>query len=315
MDLVKLAEMILVPGMVFLVFLGFFFEWLDRKFYARLQNRYGPLHTGFAGILQPLADFVKLLAKEDIEPEAVDKSIFRATPIVLLAIPLLASLFVPMVDMKAVINFEGDLVFVIFLLVMYAVSVFLAAWSSTSPYSTVGGVRAAYQLLGFEIPLTIALLTPAIKAESLSISGIAQWQATNLPFILLQPLAFGVAILCLLAELEQVPFDIPEAKTEIVGGWQTEFSGRKLALLRLSADVELVLAASLVTALFLGGPSGPSPIPPIVWFLVKSIVVVFIFSNLRALFARFRIDQMVHGNWKYLVPLAALQVMMVELLP
>ncbi len=315
MDILQLAEMILVPGILFLILLGFFFEWLDRKFYARLQNRYGPLHTGFAGMLQPLADFVKLLAKEDIEPEAVDKTTFRATPILLLAIPLLAALFVPMIDMKAVISFEGDLVFVVFLIAMYAVGVFLAAWSSTSPYSTVGGVRAAFQLLGFEIPLTIALFTPAIKAASLSISGIASWQAENLPFVLLQPVGFGVTILCLLAELEQVPFDIPEAKTEIVGGWQTEFSGRKLALLRLSADIELVLAASLATAVFLGGPSGPWPIPPIVWFLVKAIVVVFIFSNLRALFARFRIDQMVHGNWKYLVPLVLLQVVVVELLP
>lgn len=317
MDLLQLAQMILVPGMAFLVFLGLFFEWVDRKFYARLQNRYGPLHTGWAGMLQPLADFVKLLAKEDIEPEAVDKSTFRATPILLLTIPLLAALFVPITGMEAVVSFEGDLVFVLFLLVMYAVGVFLAAWSSTSPYSTIGGVRAAFQLLGFEIPLTIALLTPAIKASSLSISGIAQWQASgsNLPFILLQPVGFSVAILCLLAELEQVPFDIPEAKTEIVGGWQTEFSGRKLALLRLSADVELVLAASLVTALFLGGPSGPWPIPSIVWFFVKAVFVVFIFSNLRALFARFRIDQMVHGNWRYLVPLALLQVVLVELMP
>jgi len=314
MDALQLAEMILAPGIVFLIFLGLFFEWLDRKFYARLQNRYGPLHTGFAGILQPFADLVKLLAKEDIEPEAVDKPVFRAMPILLLSIPLLAALFVPMIGTEAVISFEGDLVFVVFLLAMYAVCVFLAAWGSTNPYSTVGGLRAAFQLLGFEIPLSIALLAPGIKAASLSISRIASWQSAKLPFILLQPVGFGVTVLCLLAELERVPFDIPEAKTEIVAGWQTEFSGRKLALLRLSTDVELVLAASLVTALFLGGPSGPWA-PSIAWFLIKAIAVVFLFSNLRALFARFRIDQMVHGTWKYLVPLALLQVVLVELLP
>jgi NADH-quinone oxidoreductase subunit H len=122
-------------------------------------------------------------------------------------------------------------------------------------------------------------------------------------------------IVAFLAELERIPFDIPEAETEIVAGWQTEFSGRKLALIRLALDLELVLASGLVTALFLGGPTGPIPIiPGIAWFMIKTLVLVLIFSNLRALFARFRIDQMVSGSWKYLVPLSILQIVMLELL-
>ena len=312
----KLSEMIIFPGILFLILLGFFYEWVDRKFYARLQNRYGPLHTGPGGLFQPFADFVKLLAKEDIEPEAVDKHAFRAMPIILLALPLMAAMYVPITEIGgAIASFEGDLVFIVFILTMYAVSVFLAAWSSTNPFSILGGSRAVIQLLGFEIPLALVLFTPAIKAKTLSINGITLWQVQNLPFMLLQPIGFTVALICFLAELEKVPFDIPEAKTEIVAGWQTEFSGRKLALIRLSADVEMVLAASLITAIFLAGPSGPWFIPPFIWFLIKTTAVILIFSNLRTLFARFRIDQMVGGSWKYLLPLALIQVALVEVLP
>jgi len=131
---------------------------------------------------------------------------------------------------------------------------------------------------------------------------------------LMQPVGFAISVLCFLAELERIPFDIPEAETEIVAGWMTEYSGRKLALLRLAGDVEMVLACGLLTALYLGGPAAPTPWLSIVWFLVKTLAVLLIFSNLRSLFARFRIDQMVSGCWKYLVPLALLQLIVVELM-
>jgi NADH-quinone oxidoreductase subunit H len=311
-----ILQITIFPGIAFVIVLSLFLQWLSRKFYARLQNRYGPLHTGLAGILQPLADLIKLLSKEDIEARTVYKVPFRLLPIFLLTIPLMATMYVPMAEpFKGIVSFEGDLVFVIFLLTLYAVLVFLAAWSSGNPYSILGGVRTAMQLLGYEIPLAIALLAPAIKVGTLSIGGIVAWEGRNLPFILLQPLGFVVALVGFMAELEIVPFDIPEAKTELVAGWQTEFSGRKLALIRLSRDVELVFVSSLIVALFLAGPAGPSPIPPIFWFLVKVIAIVFIVSNLKALFARFRIDQMIRGSWKLLLPLALLQVAIVLLIP
>ncbi|MEM3693456.1 MAG: complex I subunit 1 family protein [Candidatus Bathyarchaeia archaeon] len=311
-----IIQMMVFPGIAFVMALSLFLQWLNRKLYARLQNRYGPLHTGFAGILQPLADFIKLLAKEDIEMRAVYKAPFRILPILLLTIPLTATMYIPMADpFSGIVGFEGDLVFVLFLLTLYAILVFLAAWSSGNPYSILGGVRTAVQLLGYEIPLAIVLLAPGIKAKTLSIRGIVEWQGLNLPFIIIQPLGFVVAIVGFMAELEIVPFDIPEAKTELIAGWQTEFSGRKLALIRLSRDVELALASSLIVALFLGGPSGPLPFPPIGWFLAKIVAIVFIISNLRALFARFRIDQMIRGSWKLLLPIALLQVALLLLIP
>jgi NADH-quinone oxidoreductase subunit H len=313
-ELLQLAEIIIYPGLLFIFVVSFLYEWVDRKFYARLQNRYGPLYTGPKGILQPFADFLKLLAKEDIEPEAVDKAVFRATPLLLLFLPLLGTLLVPIGGLSAVINFEGDLIFMAFLLTLIAISIFLAGWSSTNRFSTLGGVRAALQMISFEIPLTLSLISPAIMAGSLSITGIVLWQSTRYPSIVFQPIGFAVAIICFLAELERVPFDIPEADTEIVAGWMTEFSGRKLALLRLSRDVETVLAAALLSAVFLGGPAGPGPPQlALLWFFLKTTIVVLILTNLRALFARIRIDQMMQTFWKYVLPLSLLQIFLSEL--
>jgi len=313
MDIIGL---LIFPGLAFLLALAWFYEWLDRRFFARLQNRYGPLYTGSHGLLQPLADFIKLLAKEDIEPTAVDKPLFRGVPILILALPLTALFLIPMSGVNAFVHFEGDLIFTIFIMSLLAIMAFLGGWSSTNRFSTLGGLRAAMQTLGYEVPLAIVLIGPAIVARSLSITKIVEWQVVNgIWMIALTPIGFGITILATLAELEKVPFDIPGAETEIVAGWQTEFSGRKLALMRLALDIELVLAAGLTTALFLGGPSGPiALIPSVVWFLIKSTVVVLILSNLRALFARFKIDQMISGSWKYLVPLAILQIVILQLL-
>jgi len=314
-DLALIAGVLAYPGIGFLILLSLFYEWIDRKFVARLQNRYGPLYTGPGGILQPFADIVKLLSKEDIEPRGIDRGLFRAAPILLTAFPLVGLFVVPIASQTALVAFEGDLIFIIFLITLSAALVFLAGYASTSRFSTVGGLRAALQMLGYEVPLSVSLVGPAVMAGSLSISRIVEWQArAGLWMILIQPVGFTVSIICFLAELEKIPFDIPEAETEIVAGWMTEYSGRKLALLRLGGDIKTVLACGLLTALYLGGPTAPYSWLSIVWFLVKTMAVLLVLSNLRALFARFRIDQMVSGCWKYLVPLAAMQLIAVELM-
>jgi NADH-quinone oxidoreductase subunit H len=313
------VELIVIPGFIFMIAMGLFYQWVDRKFYAKLQNRYGPLHTGPKGLYQPLADLIKLLAKEDIVPAAANKFLFTLTPILLLAIPMTALFCVPIVTETAFIAFEGDVIFVIFALTIIAVMQFFGAWGSTSRFSTVGGMRVALQLFGYEVPLGIVLLAPAIAAGTLSISGMAAWITQNpLVFFLLLP-GFIIAMFCFLAELEKVPFDIPEAETEIVAGWLTEFSGRRLGMIRLGIDIELFLAGALIAAIFLGGPNGPT-FPPIpneifyfIWFIIKTTVVVLIISNLRAVFARLRIGQMVQFAWMYLLPIAVLQVVLVQL--
>ncbi len=314
--LYNLFSVLIYPGVVFLVALALIYQWVDRRFFAKLQNRYGPNYTGPIGILQPLADLMKLLAKEDIEPSAVDKHLFRAVPILILTLPLAALFMVPITESSALVSFEGDLIFIIFIMTLVAILAFLGGWGSTNMFSTLGGMRAALQTLGYEVPMAVSFIGPAILAGSLSISKIVEWQASQgFWTILLNPLGFGIVIVAFLAELERIPFDIPEAETEIVAGWQTEFSGRKLALIRLAFDLELVLASGLAAALFLGGPTGPIPsIPGVVWFIIKTLVIVLIIAYLRALFARFRIDQMVSGSWRYLVPLSILQIVILELL-
>ena len=313
--IISLLQIVIFPGFLFFIIAAFFYEWVDRKFVARLQNRYGPLHTGPLGLLQPFADFLKLLSKEDIIPYAADKLLFSVVPIFMLSLPFTALFCIPIVNSTAPISFEGDLILVIFITTLIVISVFIGAWSSTNRFSTIGGMRACLQMLGYEIPMTIVIAGPAIAAKTLSISKIVQWQTSGFWFILTQPLGFIIVAICFLAELQKIPFDIPKAETEVVAGWLTEFSGKKLALLRLAGDLEFVLAGSIMTSLYLGGSSGFWFMPPFVWFIIKLTVCILILSNLRGLFARFRIDQLMRGVWKYLTPLALLQIILVELIP
>lgn len=309
-----LVQVSVFPGALFLLILAFLYEWMDRKIVARIQSRYGPLYTGPGGVLQPFADFLKLLYKEDIVPYAVDKIFFTLSPMLYMVFPLTALFIIPILSQTAIVSFEGDLILVMFLFTLAIITVFLAGYGSESRFSVMGGTRAALQMLGYDIPMSLALIGPAMAAGSLSISEIVQWQTSNAAWnALLQPIGFGVLVVCMLAELELLPFDIPEAETEIVAGWQTEFSGRKLALLRLGKDLKFVLAVALIASLYFGGAQQVWLIPPAIILLIKTTATLSLLSVLRALFARFRIDQMVSGMWKYLIPLAVLQVIIIQL--
>lgn len=319
-------QVLLFPGLSFILSYTLYAEWLSRKTVARLQNRIGPLHTGWQGILQPLADFIKLLVKEDITPAAAQATLFNYTPLIIFAIPLASTFLIPIQSItnlwgyEPVAAFEGDLIIVLFLMSINVLAVFLAGWSSGNLFGAVGATRVALMMLAYEIPLGLVAISPAIMARSLSIVKIVDWQASSVQSFLAAPtlpgvllglvmfIGFAIYTVCLLAELEMRPFDMSEAETEIVHGWQVEFSGVKLALLNSGHNIKLVLAAALLTSLYLGGPTGPV-LPPVVWFVIKTSICVMILSNLSALFARFRIDQLVSGAWKYLVPLAVLQVM------
>jgi NADH-quinone oxidoreductase subunit H len=306
-----ILQILIFPGILFLLILAFFYEWVDRKLYAKVQNRYGPLHTGPAGLFQPVADFVKLLAKEDIVPTVCDKLIFSSAPIIYLTLPLTALFVIPIAGNSAVAAFEGDLILIMFVFTLMIITVFLAGWSSMNRYSIIGGVRAILQMMSFEIPMGLALIGPAIAAKSLSISTISQWQSTSTWTILLQPIGFSVLVICLLAELESAPFNIPEAESEVVAGWLTEYSGKKLAMFRLGRNLELILASALIAALYLGGIQQVAFIPTPVIFLIKTVAVVLLLSFLRAIFARLRLDQSISGMWRYLLPLAILQLVLI----
>jgi NADH-quinone oxidoreductase subunit H len=326
--LITAIQVLIFPGLSFILSSTLFAEWLSRKTVARLQNRIGPMHTGWKGILQPLADFIKLLVKEDITPAAAQAIIFNFAPILIFAIPLASTFLIPIQSItnlwgyEPVAAFEGDLIIVLFLMSVNVLAVFLAGWSSGNLFGAVGATRVALMMLAYEIPLGLVAISPAIVARSLSIVKIVDWEVASAQSFLANPTLPGVMLgavmfigfviytICLLAELEMRPFDMSEAETEIVHGWQVEYSGVKLALLNSGQKVKMVLAAGLLTSIYLGGPTGPI-LPPIVWFILKTSFCVMILSNLSALFARFRIDQLVKGAWKYLVPLAVLQVMAV----
>ncbi|MEM3437148.1 MAG: complex I subunit 1 family protein [Nitrososphaerales archaeon] len=318
--LLELLQILIFPGILFAIFLAFIYEWLDRKIYAKLQNRVGPLYTGPMGILQPFADFIKLLAKEDIVPNEVDKPLFNALPIVALTLSLMGFLALPIIGLRGIISFNGDLIFLIVLMTLICIVVIYAGVSSSNRFSIVGAERAALQLLGYEIPMMLSAVSVGILANSMWVYDIVSIQSNNVWF-LIGPgiLGFAIFIICGQAELERIPFDIPEAETEIVAGWLTEFSGRKLALFRLTRNVELLYLSGLAVTLFLGGPSGPiiSGLEPIlypIYFLLKTLFVLFLLTTLRALFARLRIDQMVNFSWKYLIPISILHILFVRVI-
>lgn len=316
------------PGIGFCISIALIDEWIDRKFYAALQDRIGPEHTGFKGILQPLADFLKLLAKEDVEPAAADKWGMRLTAIVGLVIPLVALLFIPIVDTTGLLSFEGDILLLSFLTTMIALVIYLAGWFSANRLAMPGTMRAASQLLSYEIPILLAMFAVALRTQAFSLAGIVEWQLNaHRPTLFSLPMVFFFLafLLSSQAELERSPFDIPTAETEIVGGWEVEYSGKKLGFFRLSADLQMVFSAGLAVTLFLGGPTGvemwiPSfadwlagiegvsglAVVAILYyttmFVIKTTLIVLILATFRALMARLRIEQFLEFSWKWVIP-------------
>jgi NADH-quinone oxidoreductase subunit H len=313
LDLYFVFRVLVFPGFTFLFFFTMFCDWVERKIEARMQNRMGPTFTGPSGILQPFADVVKLLTKEDIVPRGAKKTVFRLAPILSFSIIVFAISFLP-IDGAAVIpnsSFSGDLIFIMALITIANFFLFLSGWASANPYGDIGASRLLTQFLGYDIPLVILALAPAFLAGSLTIASIAASQ--HLPFIILAPWAFVLFVITLQAELEKDPFDIPHADSEVVGGLETEFCGGKLAFLRLTRDMQIVFGAALVVELFLGGPYGPvffGPAAPwyFLWFVLKLLAVVVITEYITCLFARLRIDQVLTTNWKVLLPLSVLSL-------
>lgn len=311
-----LVYLLVYPGLLFLFLYSTFVEWYDRKLYARFQNRMGPTHTGRFGLLQPIADFFKLMAKEDIVPERADRSMFSALPAFGLAVVFTAMLLLPIwnysLDQPSVISFSGDIIVILYLLSLPTFIFFLAGWSSTNLFSTIGGARVLTMLFGYEVPLFLAVLSPAVLANSWRLAEIAAFYRQQPALALVNLLGFVIALICVQAKLERTPFDIPHAETEIVGGTFTEYSGKKLALFRLMIDAEMVVAAGLLATVFLGGFPG-GPLLGLLNFVVKTLFVIFFLALIRATTSRIRVDQVVSFSWKYLAPLAVLQLFIVIL--
>jgi len=317
--IIEILQAIIFPGVLFTIGLGFLFDWLDRKTAARMQGRIGPKITGPSGILQPLADFLKLLFKEEIIPSHADRVIFLFAPALYFLAPLLSMLFIPIIGLTPLAGFEFDLLAVLFLLAYAAFVVAILSYSSASSFTTIATGRLVLQYVSYEIPLVLAIVTAALYSKSLSVEGIVASQS-GLWNIFVIPFAFVVYVIALMAELEKPPFDIPSAKTEIVAGWLTEFSGRALSFLKLTKEISYVFGSALAVSLFLGGGLGPeiAAVPPpvlyFVYFMVKLLLVGFLIFVLKTALARIKIGQATELFWKILTPVSLAQIAFVLIL-
>lgn len=300
--LLELAYIIIFPGFLFLAVYGLFLQWFDRKVGAVMQNRVGPPW------FQPAADFIKLVAKEVVIPDASDTVMFKTLPFFALASVITSVLLLP-VWSDALYSFQGDLVVVIYLLTIPTVTFFLAGWSSTSPYASIGAMRVLTQLFAYEVPIMLALIGPAIMAGTWNITGISKFFSAHPSYMITQLPGLLAALLSLQGKLERLPFDMPHAKTEVVGGQFTEYSGRLLGFFYLAVDMEMVVGAALISAVFLGGALGLNGAAGLVVFLAKTLAIVFLLTVLRVLMARIRIEQMVKFCWQVLAPLALAQIL------
>lgn len=302
--------------LLILLLLAAYLVWLERKFLARLQIRYGPNRAGKFGLLQPIADTIKMLTKEDIVPAAADRFIFLLAPAVVATTALMMFAVVPFGNHVTLFGEKVPLVITdlnVGLLYVFALSslgvygVAMGGWASNSKYSLLGGIRGAAQMISYELALGLSLVPIVMLADSFSIVEIVRAQE-KYPFILVQPFAFVIFMISAMAESKRIPFDLPEAENELGAGYHTEYSGIRFGLFFLGEYVHLQVLGALVAVLFLGGWRGPI-LPPPLWLFIKIIFVVLIMIWVRGTLPRLRYDQLMALGWKVLIPAALLNIM------
>ncbi len=276
--------------------------WLERRLLAAFQQRIGPNRVGPFGVLQVLADAIKLVAKEDWIPPFADKPLFVLAPALALLTALMSLAVIPFAPGIGVATSDISLLFFLAMSALGAYSVVLAGWSSRSKYARTGGLRAAAQLLSYEVFMGLSLAGVVLLAGSFDLYAIVLAQ-TRVWFVVPQIVGFAVFYLAALAEMRRSPFDLPEAESELVAGFHSEYSGLKFGMFFVGEYVAMWVAASLITVLFLGGWLGPV-LPGIVWFGLKSLAVTCSFILVRASLPRPRYDQLMRLGWIALLPLS-----------
>jgi NADH-quinone oxidoreductase subunit H len=298
-----LFYILVFPGFLFVAIFGLAAEFIDRKLYARLQNRAGPPW------FQPIADIIKLIAKEEIIPCEANPKMFTLSPLFALTATITAFVYIPLWKTSSLFSFNGDILVVLYLLTIPTLAFFIGGWYSTSLYARIGSVRALTQLFAYEVPLFMGILSSALLANTWSLGGIAVFYSTHPWFWMFNLLGFAISLVAFLGKLEKAPFDIPDAETEIVAGAFTEYGGRFLAELRLTLDIEMIVGAALLSVVFLPFGLTLDPALGFIIFILKILFIVSLIALLRTVLARLRIDQMIDFCWKYLVPLALLQLL------
>lgn len=292
---------------VFVALNALWIIYYERKFSAKLQIRKGPNRVGFLGILQPLADTVKLLIKEDINPVKVDKVVFILAPGIVFLATFLTLLVIPFGRGIVAADLNIGILFILAVSGLAVIGILAGGWASNNKYSLIGGMRSAAQIVGYEIPNLIVILAVVMLAGSMKMTDIVAAQAGYKWFVLLQPVGFILFLIAANAEINRAPFDLPEAESELVSGFITEYSAMKFAFFFLAEYTNLFIVSAIAVTLFLGGAEGPL-LPGFVWFIIKSYAVVTLLMWMRWSFPRLRVDHLMEFSWKYLLPIALLNL-------
>jgi NADH-quinone oxidoreductase subunit H len=300
-----------------LLFVVSYLVYVERKLISRLQVRIGPNRAGPFGLLQPIADAVKLLTKEDILPQGADPHIYRLAPAVVASTALLIFAVVPFGEGVrwlgrgipfVIADLNVGLLYALALTSLGVYGVALGGWASNSKYALLGSIRGVAQMISYELSLGLSLVPVVMLAGSFSLVDIVGAQKP-FPFILLQPFSFLIFFVSALAEIKRIPFDLPEAENELVAGYHTEYSGMRFGLFFLGEYMTMVVLGALVAAFFLGGWHGPF-LPGFVWFSIKTLIVPVVLIWVRATLPRLRYDQLMDLGWKCLVPAALINIVL-----
>ncbi len=289
-----------------------FLIWMERKVSAHMQLRLGPMEVGPHGALQTVADALKLMGKELITPEEADRPVYRLAPIVIFLPVLLVFLVIPFSRSLIIRDMNVGIVLILAFSTLAVLAILMAGWSSNNKYAVFGAIRSVAQNIAYEIPLLITVMSVILMVGSFKLSDIVAAQGSYW-FILVQPLAFILFITCATAETNRAPFDLPEAESELVAGFHTEYTGMRFALFFLAEYTNMFITSAVAAVLFLGGWQGPI-LPGVIWFLLKVYALIFLMMWFRWTFPRVRFDQLITLAWKVLIPLAFANLLITALI-
>jgi len=277
--------------------------WVERRLLALWQDRYGPNRVGPFGLLQVVADMIKIFTKEDWIPPFADKPVFVLAPAVIMVAVLMSFAIIPFAPKLGVIDLNLGVLFFLAMSSLGAYSVALAGWASNNKYSLLGGLRASAQMISYEVFMGLSLLGVVMLAGSFNLREVVEAQQ-EMWFCLPQGLGLVIFLIAGVAETHRIPFDLPEAESELVAGFHSEYSGMKFGMFFVGEYLGVALISALIVTLFFGGWLGPSFLPPVVWFFLKTFLFIAGFILFRATFPRPRYDQLMSYGWKVLLPLA-----------